>query len=53
MLKFIHNKKKFYDNSDAYELVRYKLLAKRIKIAREAVLFLRDRVEKDEGSSCK
>ena len=45
--------KKIYENSHAYELVRYKLLAKTIKMPREAVLFLRDRLEKHEGSSSK
>jgi len=40
---------KKFKNSHAYELIRYKLLAKTLKTPREAILFLRNRLEKNEG----
>jgi predicted Zn-dependent protease len=41
---------KKYKNSHTYELIRYKLLVKTLKTPREAILFLRNRLEKNEGS---
>ncbi len=40
---------KKYKNSHTYELIRYKLLVKTLKTPREAILFLRNRLEKNEG----
>jgi len=40
---------KKFKNSHAYELIRYKLLAKTLKTPKEAILFLRNRLEKNEG----
>ena len=42
--------KKSFKNSHTYELVRYKLLVKSLKTPKEAILFLRDRLENNEGS---
>lgn len=39
---------KKYKNSHAYELIRYKLLVKTLKTPREAILFLRNRLENNE-----
>ena len=41
---------KKFKNSHTYELIRYKLLVKTLKTPREAILFLRNRLEKNEGS---
>ena len=40
---------KKFKNSHTYELIRYKLLVKTLKTPREAILFLRNRLEKNEG----
>ena len=39
---------KKYKNSHTYELIRYKLLVKTLKTPREAILFLRNRLENNE-----
>ena len=41
--------KKTFKNSHAYELVRYKLLVKTLQKPKEAILFLRDRLDKNKG----
>ena len=43
--------KKSFKNSHAYELVRYKLLVSSLQKPKEAILYLRDKLDKHEGNS--